>query len=115
MRVATAQIKLTTNREEAEKHADAAVVATHAAQRAAAKAKAGDFRAAQLEMRAAQRFMKRANMDHEQVVAWTSNVEQMDKVLRGDDEEGGANADGLSDNAAQNISKFSQINKGSLF
>jgi hypothetical protein len=113
LRVATAQIKLTSNREEAEKHADAVVVATHAAQRAAAKAKAGDFRAAQLEMRAAQRFMQRANMSEEKVVAWSSNVDEMDRVFRGEEES--VVGDGLSDNAARNISKFAQINEGSLF
>lgn len=57
LRVATATIQLTTNRQEAEKHADAAVVATHAAQRAAVRAKAGDYRGAQLEMRAAREFV----------------------------------------------------------
>lgn len=114
LRVATAQIQLTSDREEAEKHADATVVATHAAQRAAAKAKAGDFRAAQLEMRAAQRLMLRTNMDENQVRSWSSNVENLDRVIRGEDEDA-SNADRLSDNAARHISKFAQINQDSLF
>eukprot|EP01127_Copromyxa_protea_P015702 TRINITY_DN4564_c0_g1_i3.p1 TRINITY_DN4564_c0_g1~~TRINITY_DN4564_c0_g1_i3.p1 ORF type:complete len:654 (+),score=143.17 TRINITY_DN4564_c0_g1_i3:848-2809(+) len=111
LRVSTARIKLTSDRGEAEKHANAAVVATHATQRAANKAKKGDFRAAQLEMRSAQRFMQRANMDEHQVSAWSSNVDEIDRVLR--EEEG--NAATVSDNATRNISKFAQISTDNLF
>jgi hypothetical protein len=44
LRVATAEIELTSDRGEAEKGADVRVVATHAVQKAAAKAKKGDFK-----------------------------------------------------------------------
>jgi len=86
LRVATAEIKVTSNREEAEQNANVKVVATHAAQRAATKAKHGDYRSAQLEMRAAQRFMQRANVDEDKVKVWTENVEEMDKALRENDD-----------------------------
>lgn len=140
LRVCTATIALTSDRAEAEEHADATVVATHAAQRAAMKAKAGDALGAQLEMRAAQRFMQRANVDEERVMKWTSNVEEMDQVLRSEEEEeeeaiiansnnnnnNGDDHDDVSkapsknkkkkksDKAASKMSKFSQINHAGL-
>lgn len=120
LRVATAEIQVTTNREEAEQNANVKVVATHAAQRAATKAKHGDYRAAQLEMRAAQRFMQRANVGDEKVEQWTRNVEEMDAVLRENDEapvNAKAEKKGAkkSDNSARNINKFSNINEADLF
>ena len=61
LRVATASIKLTEDRDEAEKAANITVIGTHAAQRAAKYAKDGDFERAQMETRAAKRFMNRNN------------------------------------------------------
>jgi hypothetical protein len=59
LRVATTSIKLTEDRTVAEQGANIAVIGTHAAQRAAKYAKDGDFERAQMETRAAQRFMNR--------------------------------------------------------
>jgi len=114
LRVATARIQVTTNREEAEQKANVGVVATHATQRAAAKAKKGDFRAAQLEMRTAQRLMQRANVEEKKVQLWADNVEEMDQVLRneGKVEERG---EAMSDNTTRNIVKFSNVQTEDLF
>ena len=83
LRVATASIKLTEDRTVAEKGANITVIGTHAAQRAAKYAKDGDFERAQMETRAAQRFMNRNDDVAEESVrsAWTSNVAMMDTVL----------------------------------
>lgn len=87
LRVATASIALTEDRTEAEKGANLTVIGTHAAQRAAKYAKEGEFERAQMETRAAQRFMMR-NSDattHEDAgkrSAWARNVAQMDDALR---------------------------------
>lgn len=62
VRVASASIKLTEDRADAEKQADIAVIGTHAAQRAAKYARDGDYERAQMETRAAKRFMER-NVD----------------------------------------------------
>jgi hypothetical protein len=61
LRVATASIKLTEDRTLAEKGANITVIGTHAAQRAAKYAKDGDYERAQMETRAARRFMNRNN------------------------------------------------------
>jgi len=114
LRVATAQIKLTSDRSEAEQHANVNVVATHAAQRAAAKAKKGDYQAAQLEMRGAQRLMKRANVEEKKVRAWAENVDEMDRVLRAPDNLN-ENVEKKSDDTTRNITKFAQINADDLF
>ncbi len=68
VRVATAAIPLTENRAEAEKQADLAVIGTHAAQKAAKYAKEGDYEKAQMEARAAKRFMDRNFEDSEERV-----------------------------------------------
>ncbi len=133
MRVATAEIELTSDRVEAEKGADVRVVATHAVQRAAAKAKKGDFKEAQLQMRAAQRFVARTG-DDAQLDAWSSNVAAMDDVLNSDGTEAAAappapnnNNDNnekksykprskkKNDNTATKISKMANVDQSSLF
>lgn len=83
MRVATASIQLTEDRAVAETQANIAVIGTHAAQRAARYAKEGEFERAQMETRAAQRFMHR-NFDaaSKEVTSWAANVEVMDEALR---------------------------------
>jgi len=84
LRVATTCIQLTDNQDEAELNADVNVVMTHAATRAAKMAKAGHYEEAQLETRAAHRFMLRNNVESETVTNWTDQAEVMDKVLRGE-------------------------------
>lgn len=98
LRVATARIQLTANREEAEKHANVTVVATHAAQKAAAKAKKGDYAEAQKEIRAAQRFLARANVDEEKLSKWSRNVDAMDEVLREDEAAAAADVNNNNNN-----------------
>ena len=145
LRVATARIKITQDRQEAEKNVNVNVVATHVAQRAASKAKKGDYKNAQLEMRAAQRLMGRANVDEKLMSKWSSNVDSMDSVLRenrsDDDEDNSDNTNnnnnndakkeskdrgspGVSrkkkvnkrtDKAAKKISQFTQANESDLF
>lgn len=82
LRVATAKVAITEDRMEAERGADVEVVATHAAQRAARLAKAGDYETAQLEARSAQRFMLRNHADKSKVSAWSANVDTIDDVAR---------------------------------
>ena len=82
LRVATAEVDVTEDRIEAEKAADIAVVGVHAAQRAARYAKEGDFERAQMEARAAQRFMKRAGVEKQKVAAWSKNVNGLDLVAK---------------------------------
>ena len=81
LRVATARVAVTDDRAQAEQHADIGVIGTHAAQRAAKFAKAGDYEKAQLETRAAQRFIMR-NADVDRVSLFSNHVEQIDQVLR---------------------------------
>ena len=82
LRVATTSIPLTSDREQAERNADVTVIGNYAAQRAARYAKQGDYEAAQLEARAAQRFMLRNEVGTEKVMNWTEKVESLDNVLR---------------------------------
>lgn len=82
LRVATASIKLTEDREIAEKQANITVIGTHAAQRAAKYAKEGDFEKAQMETRAAQRFMQRNDVETKVRALWTANIAPMDDILR---------------------------------
>lgn len=86
LRVATASIQVTEDRKEAEKNANLTVIGTHAAQRAAKYAKEGEFERAQMEARAAQRFMSRNASDDAENAAmrsvWSRNVAQMDDALR---------------------------------
>ena len=141
LRVSTARIELTLDRDEAERNADIKVVATHAAQSAAAKAKKGNKTEAKLQMRAAQRFLKRAG-DEEKLNMWSANVQEMDEVLNSSDSEdehvaaGNNNnnnnlessnegASGLgkkkkkkkrqNDKTAKNVSKMSQVAAKDLF
>ncbi len=137
LRVATAQIELTVDRLEAEKGADVKVVATHAVQKAAQKAKNGDFQEAQLQMRSAQRFLARAG-DEEVLNKWSHNMEAMDNVLNTDDAAGeeaarpndnnappppppqsssasGKRGKKKSDKAATKISQMANVDQSSLF
>jgi len=82
LRVATTSVLVTEDRKEAEQSADVKVIGTHAANRAAKFAKDGDYEAAQLETRAAQRFMIRNNVEAESINQWSEQVDSMDKVLR---------------------------------
>jgi hypothetical protein len=68
--------------------------------------------------------MQRANVGDEKVEMWTRNVEEMDKVLRDNDDEPALpqaeraekkKAGKQSDNSARNINKFSNINEANLF
>jgi len=83
LRVATTCVKVTDDRKKAEENADVKVIGTHAVNRAARYAKDGDYEAAQLEARAAQRFMIRnVKEEIEDISNWNEKVESMDKVLR---------------------------------
>jgi len=75
-------VPVTEDRQYAEQSADVKVIGSHAANRAAKYAKDGDYEAAQLEARAAQRFMMRNNVDTESINKWSEQVESVDKVLR---------------------------------
>jgi len=81
LRVATARLETTLDREEAEKDADMAVVAGQAAQAAARHARRGSFYAAQMETRAAQRMLVRNNIDEEKIQNWSSKVDALDQVV----------------------------------
>ena len=95
LRVATTSVKLTEDRQEAEENADIEVVSGHAAIRAAKLAKKGDYEAAQLEARAAQRFMMRNKVEEKRLNQWSTQAESMDKVLRSEQ------AQELRDNSRQ--------------
>jgi len=82
LRVATAKVTVTDDRKEAESNADVNVISTHVAARAAKMAKDGDYEGAQLEARAAQRFMVRNKVEEEDMSAWTEKAESMDVLLR---------------------------------
>eukprot|EP01105_Mastigella_eilhardi_P008993 TRINITY_DN2149_c0_g1_i3.p1 TRINITY_DN2149_c0_g1~~TRINITY_DN2149_c0_g1_i3.p1 ORF type:complete len:939 (-),score=238.17 TRINITY_DN2149_c0_g1_i3:129-2897(-) len=96
LRVSTATVKVTENREEAEAAADAHMIGTHAARAAAKFAKQGNYEQAQLATRAAARLMTRVGAGEEEVTTFASKVEEMDAVLRterkqeGEKEEGAA-------------------------
>jgi len=73
---------VTEDRLEAEQQANLNVVVGHAAQHAARLAKGGNYEQAQLEARAAQRFLSRAGVNEGQLVTFSENIESMDNVLR---------------------------------
>eukprot|EP00005_Dracoamoeba_jomungandri_P002040 CAMPEP_0174250422 /NCGR_PEP_ID=MMETSP0439-20130205/594_1 /TAXON_ID=0 /ORGANISM="Stereomyxa ramosa, Strain Chinc5" /LENGTH=871 /DNA_ID=CAMNT_0015330485 /DNA_START=21 /DNA_END=2636 /DNA_ORIENTATION=+ len=82
LRIATAQVAVTDDRKSAEEHADLKVIGTHAAKQLAKFAKKGDFESAQMEARAAQRFMVRNGVEVEGLQKWTKQVNQVDQVMR---------------------------------
>lgn len=82
LRVSTATVSLTDNRDEAEKNANVSILGAHAAKAAAKLAKAGDYEQAQLATRAAQKLLQRAGADEEELFNFGTQVEVMDKVLR---------------------------------
>jgi len=81
LRVATASVALTEDRAEAERKADIAVVRANALRQAARAAKEGDYERAQLETRAAARFLMRNAVETE-TAAFAAQVDGMDAVLR---------------------------------
>jgi hypothetical protein len=118
IRVATTTIEVTDDRKKAEENADVKVIATHAATRAAKYAKEGNYEEAQLEARAAQRFLWRNNAEEKEVNNWVAQVESMDQVLRNEREKEkktGVESDKKSrqktrdDDAAAKISKVSKV------
>ena len=119
LRVATATIALTDDRAEAEKKADVAIIGAHAAQHAARLAKAGDYESAQLEARAAQRFLQRNAADNSAALeVFSEQMENMDGVLRSErkKEPMPANMRNKSrdDEAAAAISKATKANTNML-
>jgi hypothetical protein len=80
LRVATAKISVTDNRQEAEQKADAKVIASHAAQHAAKLAKAGDYEGAQMATRAVQRMLQRGEK-LDTLAEFSKEVEAMDNML----------------------------------
>jgi len=136
VRVATASIQVTDDRSLAEKSADLEVIGTHAAQKAAKFAKEGDYEKAQMEARAAKRFMSRnvdssAGEQKKLVSLWSHNVEALDSELRNerkkekavhfkdntvvDKSTRQASRASSSDSASVAISKSKQINSKKLF
>eukprot|EP01117_Protostelium_nocturnum_P015705 TRINITY_DN610_c0_g1_i1.p1 TRINITY_DN610_c0_g1~~TRINITY_DN610_c0_g1_i1.p1 ORF type:complete len:895 (+),score=352.35 TRINITY_DN610_c0_g1_i1:90-2774(+) len=86
LRVVTAYIPVTSDREEAERDTNIEVIGIHAAKRAGAYAKEGDYERAQMETRSAQRLLMR-NVGHDEekqaaVSVWSTEVKSMDKVFR---------------------------------
>eukprot|EP01105_Mastigella_eilhardi_P012394 TRINITY_DN2840_c0_g1_i1.p1 TRINITY_DN2840_c0_g1~~TRINITY_DN2840_c0_g1_i1.p1 ORF type:complete len:173 (-),score=40.96 TRINITY_DN2840_c0_g1_i1:45-563(-) len=84
LRVCAATVTATSNREQAERTADAHVVGGHWAQHAARLAKEGNYEEAQLETRAVQRMLLRnLTSDTAEVVeAFTAHTEVLDQALR---------------------------------
>jgi small GTP-binding protein len=81
MRLATARLDTTTSRDEAERDANVAVVATVVAQQAAKLARRGSFSKAQMETRAAQRFLHRNGIYDEKIDAWSEQVSALDNAV----------------------------------
>eukprot|EP00727_Mastigamoeba_balamuthi_P005505 m51a1_g1574 hypothetical protein (906) ;mRNA; f:87526-90624 len=122
LRVATTSVPVTEDRSEAEKSVDITVVGHHAAQRAAKLAKEGNYDEAQLEARAAQKFMARVGVEEKQLVSFAEQVDQMDCVMREErkkDKAGGAKKAERkaqrTDESAVAISKMAQIDSKTLF
>ena len=119
LRIATAMVEATDNREQAEKLADIRVIGTHAALRAAKFAKEGNYEKAQMEARSAQRFMSRNAMPPEQLNRWTAQVSQFDDVVRNERKNEGKKVKSKksirSDQAVEAISKGTTLNSCSLF
>jgi hypothetical protein len=117
LRVATATIELTQDRAQAEKAANLGVVGAAALQHAAKLAKAGDYEAAQLETRSAQRFLQRNVCDVAKLEQFAEVTDTMDGAIREEREreEGTAPAAAASrqakrgDKAAVAISKGTQV------
>lgn len=82
LRVASAQITVTNDRSKAEKNANLNVIGTHVAQKAALLAKGGEYEQAQMETRAAQRFMLRNGVKKEALSEWSNQLQEVDDVLR---------------------------------
>jgi len=82
LRVANATIAVTSDRNEAEQHANIEVIGTHAAQRAALLARGGDYERAQMETRSAQRFMARNGVKKERISNWSKQVQDVDNVVK---------------------------------
>jgi small GTP-binding protein len=80
MRLATARLDTTTSRDEAERDANVAVVATVVAQQAAKLARRGSFSKAQMETRAAQRFLQRNGIFDDKIDAWSAQVAELDNA-----------------------------------
>jgi small GTP-binding protein len=80
MRLATARLETTVSRDDAEKDANLAVVATAVAQQAAKLARRGSFSKAQMETRAAQRFLARNGVVDDKIEAWSNQVASLDSA-----------------------------------
>ena len=81
LRVTSATLAVTDNRAEAEAQANISVISGHAQARAAKYAKAGCYEEAQLENRAALRFMKRKGVKEDKMNEWSQQANDMDRVL----------------------------------
>lgn len=82
LRVGTASVALTTERDVAEQHANVGLVAQHAAMQTADYAKRGQYSRAQMESRAAQRFLRRVDADARKVAQWSKQLETVDQISR---------------------------------
>jgi len=114
LRICTSVLSTTNDRLQAEQHADVKVIGTHAALRAAKYAKEGDYQAAQMEARAAQRFLRRNAP--EQLERWSDQVEQFDVVVRSErHQQSNPHTQARSDSSVEAISKAKSLNVEDLF
>ncbi len=107
------------SRKQAEQTANVKVIGINAMNRAAKYAKEGNYEEAQLEARAAQRFMLRNNAEEDNMNKWVEKAESMDHVLRTElekEKKSGLESDGKfrqktrSDETATAISKVTKAN-----
>lgn len=118
LRIANAKIDLTDDRSQAERNANLNVIGTHAAQRAAKYAKQGNYEQAQMEARAAQRFMVRNEVSKEKVALWSNQVEQFDHVVRTERKSNKGifnKKTNRSDRTVEALSKGTNLNSHNLF
>jgi len=119
IRVATTSISVTDDRKIAEQKANVKLIGVNAVVRAAKYAKEGNYEGAQLEARAAQRFMMRKTSETDDVNKWVQQVESIDNVLRDErqkEKQFGVETDHKTrqnkrdDSTATAISKVTQVN-----
>ena len=111
LRISTTTIEVTNNREQAEKSANLNIIGTHAAQKAAKLAKDGEYELAQMETRAAQRFMLRNGAYKSTVSAWSNQVNAVDTIARNQRKRDNAPTCLIPDNVVQEDSSVVSVTK----
>lgn len=114
LRVASAKISVTEDRSVAERNANVGVIGTHAAQKAAKFAKKGNYSRAQMETRAAQRFMIRNGVQKDKISQWSRQVQDVDSVAR-NERERGYKSSVRADASVTAVSKQKCMKKGSFW